>query len=168
MEIIESPSQGDYGITAFPFLLPLLNAVVIRTGGRLLVRQYLTKTTRNIAIRNAHLAGKRHPVTKVRFNNKGFPIFSSKHHYTMPNTYLKSPNTVHYRLANGSLRKRFNNSSMFRRQFTKQQQKDIRSGKTPRGYTWHHHQTRGKMQLVKASTHRKTGHTGGRAIWGIK
>jgi len=37
---------------------------------------------------------------------------------------------------------------------------------TPKGYTWHHHQDYGRMQLVKTSIHSKTGHTGGWSIWG--
>jgi hypothetical protein len=32
---------------------------------------------------------------------------------------------------------------------------------TPNGYTWHHHQTTGRMQLVESKVHMKTGHTGG-------
>ena len=36
---------------------------------------------------------------------------------------------------------------------------------TPKGYTWHHHQTFGRMQLVDAATHAQTGHTGGFSLW---
>ncbi|MEZ4300427.1 MAG: HNH endonuclease [Polyangiaceae bacterium] len=32
---------------------------------------------------------------------------------------------------------------------------------TPPGYTWHHHQDRGLMQLVESRVHRYTGHSGG-------
>lgn len=39
-------------------------------------------------------------------------------------------------------------------------------GKTPRGYVWHHHQDTGKLQLVNKTIHQKTGHTGGKSIWG--
>ncbi|MER0467173.1 HNH endonuclease [Bacillus cabrialesii subsp. cabrialesii] len=34
------------------------------------------------------------------------------------------------------------------------------------GHTWHHHQDPGRMQLVDQKVHRKTGHTGGRHLWG--
>ncbi|WP_299514251.1 HNH endonuclease [uncultured Rummeliibacillus sp.] len=30
--------------------------------------------------------------------------------------------------------------------------------------TWHHHQTRGYMQLIDSAIHSKTGHTGGNSI----
>ena len=36
---------------------------------------------------------------------------------------------------------------------------------TPKGYTWHHHQDNGRMQLVESEVHRKTGHTGGFSLW---
>ena len=39
---------------------------------------------------------------------------------------------------------------------------------TPKDYTWHHHQDRGRMQLVERSVHEKTGHTGGFALWRLK
>ncbi|MBA4601548.1 HNH endonuclease [Thermoactinomyces mirandus] len=42
----------------------------------------------------------------------------------------------------------------------------IEKGNDPVGYTWHHHQDEGKMQLVKTRVHGNTRHTGGRPIWG--
>jgi len=33
------------------------------------------------------------------------------------------------------------------------------------GYTWHHHQERGRMQLVPTDIHDETGHTGGMKMW---
>lgn len=40
--------------------------------------------------------------------------------------------------------------------------------KTPEGYTWHHHQDLGRMQLVKNTVHAQKGldHSGGASIWG--
>jgi DNase/tRNase domain of colicin-like bacteriocin/Pretoxin HINT domain len=35
----------------------------------------------------------------------------------------------------------------------------------PPGYTWHHHQDTGRMQLVKTTTHQPFSHTGGASIW---
>ena len=51
-------------------------------------------------------------------------------------------------------------------QFTPEQLEDIKNGDTPEGYTWHHDSIPGKMQLVDSNIHSKTGHTGGRSIWG--
>ncbi|MBN1206993.1 MAG: HNH endonuclease [Myxococcaceae bacterium] len=37
----------------------------------------------------------------------------------------------------------------------------------PKGYTWHHHQDVGRMQLIKSDAHELSlPHTGGMAIWG--
>lgn len=46
------------------------------------------------------------------------------------------------------------------------QLRDIGRGRTPRGFTWHHHEDPGRMQLVNRRIHARTGHTGGREIWG--
>jgi hypothetical protein len=35
---------------------------------------------------------------------------------------------------------------------------------TPKGYTWHHHQELGRMQLVPEELHIAVGHTGGAAV----
>lgn len=37
-------------------------------------------------------------------------------------------------------------------------------GSTPAGYTWHHHQDCGLMQLIDSTIHALTGHTGGFTI----
>jgi hypothetical protein len=93
--------------------------------------------------KNAHLAGSRHPVTDVPFNSKGYPNF--KDHLYQGG----GKNDVRIKLT-GSRSKDFaaaNKKAGFK--------------KTPRGYTWHHHETEGRMQLVKRKIHSKTGHTGG-------
>ena len=36
------------------------------------------------------------------------------------------------------------------------------------GYTWHHHQNAGILQLVDEEIHAKTWHHGGYSIWGSK
>ena len=44
---------------------------------------------------------------------------------------------------------------------------DIAKGVLPEGYTWHHNEKEGLMQLVDTVTHDATGHTGGMSLWGI-
>ena len=48
----------------------------------------------------------------------------------------------------------------------KEQMEQILDGETPDGYTWHHDAEVGKIQLVESDIHMKTGHTGGRTVWG--
>ena len=52
--------------------------------------------------------------------------------------------------------------------FTEEQLDQIING-SPRikGYTWHHHEKEGWMQLVDTETHDTVRHTGGMSLWGI-
>lgn len=43
---------------------------------------------------------------------------------------------------------------------------DIVEEKTPDGFTWHHSEEPGKLDLVSTEEHKKTGHTGGKNTWG--
>ncbi|WP_417696190.1 HNH endonuclease [Pseudomonas sp.] len=36
------------------------------------------------------------------------------------------------------------------------------------GYTWHHHQDSGRMQLVPELIHKKTGHILVAKLWGVE
>lgn len=158
----------NFGISpqALPFIIPLVAPHVIRYGGKLVVRQYLKSTTKNLVIRNGHLAGKLHPVSKVRFSALGFPMFTEKFAMTLPLRLIKSSNSTQFSQANKALKAAIGSSSTIRNKFSTSQLTDIRNGKTPRGLTWHHHENRGRMELVDTELHKLTGHTGGKAIWG--
>ncbi|MBC2048393.1 HNH endonuclease [Listeria booriae] len=150
-----------------PFVIPAVAAIVIRIGSRVVVKQTLKNgVKRNITVKNGKLAGKSHPKTGVKFDAKGFPKFSYKAQMTLPNSLLKSSNTKQFKEANAYLKKYINKGEISKSKFTANQLKDIQNGYTPRGMTWHHHQDRGKMQLVDKAIHQQTGHTGGKAIWG--
>jgi RHS repeat-associated protein len=92
--------------------------------------------------RNAHLAIGRHPVTGVPFDDNGFPDFSDYLYPIGINDVTINPTgnrDLDFKAAN--LKARYD--------------------ETPKGYTWHHHQEKGRMQLVDSDIHSKTGHTGG-------
>jgi hypothetical protein len=58
---------------------------------------------------------------------------------------------------------------MFRKRFGNNYSavlKQLEEGKTPKAFTWNHHQEPGVMQLVDRKIHSKTGHLGGYSIWG--
>ncbi|MBU0444437.1 HNH endonuclease [Bacillus amyloliquefaciens] len=149
----------------FGWLLPPAIAIVSRVGGKLLVKQTLKSTTKKITVRNGKLAGKKHPKTGVKFNSKGFPVFAAKYNYNLTLGQIKSSNAVQFKNANYALKQAINNWEHAKK-FNKYQIQDIKNGKTPRGYLWHHHENRGRLQLVDKNIHKKTGHTGGRSIWG--
>ena len=48
---------------------------------------------------------------------------------------------------------------------SKQVEQIMRGEPYIKGYTWHHSEIPGKMQLVETKTHVMSGHTGGNSIW---
>lgn len=91
-------------------------------------------------IRNAHLAGKQHPVTGVPFDAEGYPDFKAA-------GVVKAEVQISY---TGSRMGDFAAAN-----------KAAGLRETPKGMTWHHHQDRATLQLVPTDIHAKTGHTGG-------
>ncbi|XXY22128.1 RHS repeat-associated core domain-containing protein [Sorangium sp. So ce216] len=91
--------------------------------------------------RNAHVAGKTHPKTGVPFDKSGYPDFSAHRHPNVPDVRIE---------LSGS------RSADFARANAAAGLKE-----TPAGYTWHHHQDKGLMQLIDTDVHKFTGHTGG-------
>ena len=90
--------------------------------------------------RNAHLAGKKHPITDVPFDAQGYPDFEAV-------GLVKQEVKIKYTGKREGDFKAANAEAGFK--------------KTPEGYTWHHHQDGVTMQLVPRAIHMKTGHTGG-------
>ncbi|MFJ6570663.1 polymorphic toxin-type HINT domain-containing protein [Streptomyces sp. NPDC091292] len=92
-------------------------------------------------VRNGKLAGDVHPKTGVPFDGDGFPDFSAWRHPQVPDVriQLTGSRPRDFRLANQA----------------------AGLSETPAGYTWHHHQDRGLMQLIDRQIHADTGHTGG-------
>jgi hypothetical protein len=91
-------------------------------------------------IRNAHLAGKKHPLTGVPFDAEGYPDFRAA-------GVVKVEVAIHY---TGSRTRDFAAAN-----------KAAGLEATPKGMTWHHHQDGTTMQLVPTEVHARTGHTGG-------
>jgi hypothetical protein len=93
--------------------------------------------------RNAHLAGKTHPKTGIPFDKNGHPDFSK---VTKADVKIKPT------------------GSRLRDERTANSAAGL--SRTPKDYTWHHHQDHGRMQLVPTAIHSETGHTGGFSLWG--
>ena len=98
---------------------------------------------RGPTIRNAHLAGKKHPVTGIPFDKDGYPKFAG-----VARRRVKIKQTGHRPSDNAAANKAAGLES------------------TPDGYTWHHHQDGTTMELVPKKIHEQTGHTGG--VAGLK
>lgn len=132
-----------------------------------------------IDTRNQALEGTVHPETGVPFVRKVidigdgmkvegvFPEFDSKFDVQLPEDMLKSSDVVQFNECNNQLKEAVEASiDKYKSIFNDEQIEQILSGETPDGYTWHHDAEVGKMQLVDSDIHMKTGHTGGRTVWG--
>ena len=133
---------------------------------------------RALCMRNEDLEGKRHPETDVPFVRKTvrdaegneitgvFPVFDSAFDAHLPEELLQASDKAQETECNRQLKEAVENNPELAARFTPEQLEQIMNGETPDGYTWHHNEETGKMQLVDSETHAKTGHTGGRSIWG--
>ena len=142
------------------------------------LKKYDFDSLRTISTRNEGLEGQNHPETGVPYERKVvemdngekvegvFPQFESKLDVQLPEELEQASDNKQFAECNRQLKEKCENDPEFRSQFTEDQLDDIEHGQTPEGYTWHHSEEKGKMQLVDYDTHMRTGHTGGRNIWG--
>ncbi len=131
----------------------------------------------NIKCRNENLEGKEHPETGVPFERRQVevkgkqyevvvPRFESKYDAQLPEDMYEASDRDQFKESNVQLKNEVAVNKDLREQFDEEQLEQIENGDTPDGYTWHHDAEAGKMQLVDTETHQRTGHTGGRSIWG--
>ena len=142
------------------------------------LEKYDFNSPKTISTRNEALEGQKHPETDVPYERKTvvmdngekvegvFPQFESKLDVQLPEDLEQASDNKQFSECNKQLKEKCDNDPEFRKQFTEDQLDDIAHGQTPEGYTWHHSEDKGKMQLVDYDTHMRTGHTGGRNIWG--
>ena len=126
---------------------------------------------------HADWAGKRHPETNVLYVERIVtidgqqyivvaPEFDSVFDAQLPENLRYASDDIQFRRCTYQLRDALEINPQLKAQFTDKQLREINRGTTPKGYTWHHDVEVGKMQLVLTSIHSKTGHTGGRSLWG--
>ncbi|WLR51735.1 HNH endonuclease [Bacillus tianshenii] len=130
--------------------------------------------------RNDHLVDHEHPETGVPFVEKTvdlpngqvvegtFPVFNETFNVMIAEDYYLESDDVHFRIANDSLYQAITENSELinEMEFSQSDVEYLANGQTPDGYTWHHNEEPGLIQLVDEETHAQTAHTGGRAIWG--
>jgi len=113
-------------------------------------------------------ANKVHPITNVKFDSKGFPKFKPYYTVKLKEKYHRDTRERHFYMANKILSDDLYANRSLKSKFSKLQLKKIADGQTPTGFTWHHHQDAGVLQLVDEEIHAKTYHIGGYTIWGSK
>jgi hypothetical protein len=121
-----------------------------------------------INAKNVKLAGQRHRVTGIVFDNKGFPIFNDVAAFDtrLPiEPFRNASYTDQMRMATNNLAAAIQRGEVNPSAFSANQLGQIQSGsKTVDGFTWHHHQDTGRMQLVPRDIHKRTGHLGWEAM----
>lgn len=97
-----------------------------------------------------------------------FPKFDSVFKVKLPKEMYKESDYKQFKYCTEKLKKKiFGVSKKGLFAFTKRQLEQIKNGE-PRigGYTWHHNEKEGIMELVKTKEHQANPHRGGRSIWG--
>jgi len=129
---------------------------------------------------NDSLVGTNHPETGVPYESKIvtniegkhvegiFPNFSEhiKFETTLPDELLTETDSTQSEYCNDKLKEALGSGDLNENVFSERQLEQIRNGDKPEGFTWHHSEDIGKMQLVPTDIHSATRHTGGKAIWG--
>lgn len=108
-----------------------------------------------------------HPKTGIRYDQYGFPKFESIYNFRVPDNLIGASNSVQFRAATRSLRRKIKLDATLQQKFTPLQLQQINQG-LPQidGYSWHHNQAKSTgLQLVDREIHAQTPHTGGDALW---
>lgn len=95
-----------------------------------------------------------------------FPQFESAIDVQLPEELAHAKDSEQARYGNQELKEKVQSDPEFAKQFNEEQLEQIENGETPDGYTWHHNEEPGKMQLISTEDHQNNRHTGGKAIWG--
>ena len=110
-------------------------------------------------------------LSKIKLSNgdliKGvFPKFHYKFQYKLSQDLFQATDAKQYAACNKQLKKAVEHNPFLKKKFTQEQLGQIEKGVNPAGYTWHHNEQEGVMQLVDSEVHNKVKHTGGKKIWG--
>ncbi|WP_246140813.1 HNH endonuclease [Bacillus marasmi] len=118
---------------------------------------------------NKGLAGGKH-VKGVDYDLLGFPIFKGKNllfTLKMDKKYYVMKDTIQFKECTRILKEAIEYGELASDLFTPQQLDQIEKGRARiKGFTWHHHQVPGKMQLVLEDIHGSVSHLGGNKLWG--
>lgn len=131
----------------------------------------------HLKCRNEELAGRNHEVTGVKYVEKNItvdgveisvvvPEFPAAFECEIPPEMWENGDREIFRECTEQLRAYLEENPEKGLRFNEQQLEQIMNGEPYiRGYTWHHSEISGKMQLVETKIHAMSGHTGGNSIW---
>jgi hypothetical protein len=122
------------------------------------IKKGLTRTQRK-KIRDIARSQKLIPV--IPLTPQKYPKFPAK--------YIKDDNTLlpanMYKTTDSKQFKWLNNNLAKRNKQYDAKTQTFKNDKAKKKYTWHHHQKKGRMQLVEFGIHNNTNHNGGRTTW---
>ena len=131
-----------------------------------------SSTLPSTSMPNVKLAGKSLTTengTRITFDQRGYPIFDDHVRYQtiLSEQTCKMTEQTHKTAATKNLWQSIQNGEASSAGFTEKQILAIQkgNGQIP-GYTWHHHQETGRMQLLPRDIHDKVKHAGGMNNWG--
>jgi hypothetical protein len=142
------------------------------------IYQEANQPIRYVETINHKLDGDVHPSSGVPFERKivekpdgekvdgVFPIFPHEYDVKLNESQYLDSDARQFRTAVHQLGKDIENNPDLGKKFKPEQLEQIKNGDTPDGYIWHHSEQPGILQLVDKNLHDKTGHTGGRFLWG--
>ncbi|WP_422122330.1 HNH endonuclease [Planococcus sp. X10-3] len=136
------------------------------------------KAANVISCINERFEGSEHDKTSIEYIRKEvemsdgeikegvFPVFDSAFDAHLDKPQYEQSDAKHFKEANSQLKEAIENNPEMGDKFTAEQLEQIEFNDTPDGYTWHHSEDAGQLQLVDSMVHAQSGHTGGRSIWG--
>ncbi|MFF2499534.1 HNH endonuclease [Peribacillus sp. NPDC058075] len=129
---------------------------------------------------NDHLVGSEHPETGVPFTERTvelpngqditgvFPSFNDEYEVNIDESLYLQTDYVQFSYANQELYDHIQAEPELADVLglSSQEVAGLSHGDTPDGFTWHHNEEPGVLQLVNQDIHANTAHTGGRELWG--
>lgn len=178
--LVKTVAVGALAVGVVDVIDGLDGADVAEAGG--LDSQDLTPNSEHgvIETRNDHLVGSNHPETGIPFEARTvelpsgqevtgvYPVFDYGYEIIMDESLYLQTDYVHFNYANQELYSDIQEDPEIAVELglTHQDIQGLANGDTPAGYTWHHNEEPGVLQLVDQETHEQTGHDGGRQLWG--
>lgn len=128
---------------------------------------------------NQNLVGRYCEGTKIKYRERKliykdgrrirgvFPDFSKASIFEckLPDNLLKATDDEQFKECIRQLQEQIKRNPSLKKKLGKDRLEQIKNGRI-KGYTWHHNEKEGVMQLVDSDIHSKVRHTGGKKLWG--
>lgn len=136
--------------------------------------RYVSKPTINARYKGEEYKGVPFTEKKLKYSNgsrerRVVPEFEYKCEIKLKKRDYLDSREEHFKYCNEQLQKAIKKDKELRQEFSTKELQEIENGikgNAPSGYTWHHNEEEGVIQLVDAKVHSEVRHTGGYSMWG--